>query len=97
MGINKGDLVDAVYTKQSDLTKKGATDLVDAVIDVMKGAFQNGETVKVSGFGTFTVRTKTERVGRNPKTGQEISIPSRRVLTFKASPVLRAAINGNGK
>jgi len=97
MGKTKSDLVDAVYSKQPDLTKHQAADLVDAVIGVMKEAFEHGEAVKVSGFGTFTVRTKNERVGRNPKTGETLSIPSRRVLTFKVSPVLRAALNASGK
>ncbi len=96
MGKTKSDLADAVYTRQPDLTKKGAADLVDAVLDVLKEAIHNGETVKLSGFGKFVVREKNERVGRNPKTGEAISIASRRVLTFKPSAVLKAAINERG-
>jgi len=97
MGKNKSDLADAVYTRQPDLTKKGAADLVDAVLDVLKEAIQNGETVKVSGFGMFLVRQKSERAGRNPKTGEAISIASRRALTFKPSAVLKAALNARGQ
>ena len=97
MGKTKSDLVEAVYAQQPDLTKKDAADLVDAVIDALKEAFQSGETVKLSGFGKFDVRQKKQRVGRNPKTGEAISIAPRRVLTFKPSAVLKAAINGDAE
>jgi integration host factor subunit alpha len=97
MGKTKSDLAEAVYARQPDLTKKDAADLVDAVLDALKDAFQSGETVKVQGFGKFVVREKSERAGRNPKTGDVIAITRRRVLTFKPSAVLKAALNGNGK
>ena len=97
MGTTKTDIVEAVYAKQIGFTKKEASELVDAVLDVMKEAIGNGETVKVSGFGKFVVKQKSERVGRNPKTGEAITVSQRRVLTFSPSPILKAAINGKGK
>ena len=97
MGTTKTDIVEAVYAKQIGFTKKEASELVDAVLDVMKEAIGNGETVKVSGFGKFVVKQKSERVGRNPKTGETISISQRRVLTFKPSNVLKGAMNERGE
>lgn len=68
--------------------------MVEAVLEALGSALERGESVKLRGFGTFNVRSKSPRVGRNPKTGQEYPITARRVLTFKPSPLLVAAVNG---
>jgi integration host factor subunit alpha len=70
--------------------------LVEQVLLEISDACVRGESVKLSGFGTFTVRNKAERVGRNPKTGVEVPIEPRRVLTFNPSNVLKDHVNGNG-
>lgn len=97
MGKTKSDLADAVYARQPGLTKKEAADLVEAVLGVMKDTLQSGENVMVSGFGKFVVNQKRARIGRNPKTGEALQLPSRRVLTFKPSAVLKAALNARGE
>ena len=74
-------------------SKKEAADIVDEVFDAMKTAVEEGDKIKISGFGNFIVREKKPRPGRNPQTGQEIMIEARRVLTFKPSNVLKAALN----
>ena len=74
--------------------KKEASDLVEMVFISLKDQLKKGEKVKISGFGNFVVRGKTERVGRNPQTGEQIKIAARRVLTFRPSQVLKAMLNG---
>jgi integration host factor subunit alpha len=91
--MTKADIVQAVYTKLGGFSKKEAADLVDQVFDAMKETLGRGEKIKISGFGNFVVRDKNARVGRNPQTGQEITISARRVLTFKPSQVLKNALN----
>ena len=97
MGTTKADIIDTVYAKLPGFSKKETGELVDAMIDVMKETLERGETVKVSGFGKFVVAQKSERLGRNPKTGEAISISQRRVLTFKVSTVFKAALNECGE
>jgi integration host factor subunit alpha len=92
--MTKADIVDRVCEQVGGFSKKEAADLVDQVFDTMKVVLENGEKIKISGFGNFVVREKKPRPGRNPQTGQEITIEARRVLTFKPSNVLKAAING---
>jgi integration host factor subunit alpha len=91
--VTKADLVEKVYDKIG-FSKKEASDLVELVFDTLKGVLQNGEKVKISGFGNFVVRYKKERVGRNPQTGDQIKISARHVLTFRPSQVLKALLNG---
>jgi integration host factor subunit alpha len=94
--MTKADLVEAVHTRiesQARLSKRDSADLVDSVFEGIKVALTQGDKLKISGFGNFVVREKKPRVGRNPRTGQEITITERRVLTFKASQVLKAALN----
>ncbi len=91
--MTKADIVDSVYERVG-ITKKEATDYVDAVFEAMKETLENGDELKVSGFGKFEVRKKGERVGRNPRTGVEIMIPERKVLRFKVSQVLKDQLNG---
>lgn len=95
--MTKADLVEAVYAQLeggSRVSKRESSELVELVFDTMKETLGNGDKVKISGFGNFVVRHKKPRVGRNPQTGTEITITERRVLSFKASQVLKGALNG---
>jgi integration host factor subunit alpha len=91
--ITRADLVEAVY-KQVGLSRSESSDLVQMVLDEIAEAAARGETVKLSSFGSFVVRSKAQRIGRNPKTGVEVPILPRRVMVFKPSNVLKARING---
>ncbi|MNL30163.1 Integration host factor subunit alpha [compost metagenome] len=91
--VTKADIVENVYQKIG-FSKKEASELVEMVFDTLKVVLQNGEKVKISGFGNFLVRGKNERIGRNPQTGEQIKISARRVLTFRPSQVLKAMLNG---
>lgn len=93
MTMTKAGIVNDVYERVG-VTKKEAAEYVDAVFDAMKETLQDGEDVKISGFGKFEVRQKGERVGRNPRTGEEIMIPERKVPRFKVSQVLKDELNG---
>lgn len=75
------------------LSKTEAMDLVKCVLDCMKEALRKGEPVKIAGFGNFMVKTKGERKGRNPRTGEEIAITPRRVVTFRASQIFKREVN----
>ena len=92
--MTKAEIVQAVYSRLGGFSKKESADLVDLVFETMKETLGRGEKIKISGFGNFVVRDKNARVGRNPQTGQEITISARRVLTFKPSQVLKNALNG---
>jgi integration host factor subunit alpha len=76
------------------LSRNESSDLVETILSEVVEALARGESVKISSFGSFTVRDKGQRVGRNPKTGQEVPILPRRVLVFRASNVLKSLING---
>jgi integration host factor subunit alpha len=91
--MTKADIVERVYQKLG-FSKKEASELVELVFNSLKNTLQDGEKVKISGFGNFIVRDKKERVGRNPQTGDQIKISARRVLTFRPSQVLKAILNG---
>ncbi len=91
--VTRADLSEAVYQKVN-LSRIEAAGLVEQVLSEVGDTLVRGDTVKLSGFGTFTVRSKGERVGRNPKTGVEVPIEERRVMVFKPSEVLKAHING---
>ncbi len=91
--VTRADLSEAVYQKVG-LSRTEAAGLVEQVLSEIGDTLVRGDTVKFSGFGTFTVRSKAERVGRNPKTGVEVPIEQRRVTVFKPSNVLKAHING---
>jgi integration host factor subunit alpha len=91
--VTRADLSEAVYQKLR-LSRTEASNLVEQVLSEIGDTLVRGETVKLSGFGTFTVRSKGERVGRNPKTGVEVPIEKRRVMLFKPSEVLKTHING---
>jgi integration host factor subunit alpha len=91
--VTRVDLVEAVY-RRIGLSRKESAILVQLVLDELAGALIAGEPVKLSTFGRFFVRSKSERIGRNPRTGVEVPITPRRVMVFKPSNVLRARING---
>ena len=91
--MTKAEIIDAVYETVGGLSKKEAAEIVEAVYDTMKEVLTQGEKIKISGFGNFIVRSKNERMGRNPRTGDPIPICARRVLKFKASKVLRDRLN----
>jgi len=86
-------LGEAVY-QEVGLSRNESGDLVEAVLKEVSDALVRGESVKISSFGSFSVRSKGQRVGRNPKTGEEVPILPRRVLVFRASHVLKSRING---
>jgi integration host factor subunit alpha len=91
--LTRADLSEAVY-KQLGLSRSESAALVELMLNEISSAVERGENVKLSSFGSFLVRSKGERVGRNPKTGVEVPITPRRVMVFKASNVLKARING---
>jgi integration host factor subunit alpha len=90
--MTKADLVENVYVK-TGFSKKESADIVEMVFDLIKETLENGEKIKIAGFGNFVVKDKSTRRGRNPQTGEEIKISSRRILTFKPSQVLKGSIN----
>jgi len=90
--VTRAQLTEAVY-QEVGLSRNESAELVESVIAEIAGALARGEMVKISSFGSFSVRQKGERVGRNPKTGQEVPISPRRVLVFRASHALKDQIN----
>ena len=90
--MTKADLVDSIY-ESIGLSKKESIQIVELVFETMRSELEKGKKVKISGFGNFNVRDKNIRRGRNPQTGDAIEISARSVLTFKASPVLKKALN----
>ena len=91
--MTKAEIVQALYSKVGGFSRKESAELVDLVFEMMKETLGRGEKIKVSGFGNFVLRDKRQRPGRNPQTGQPIKISERRVLTFKASQILKLALN----
>ncbi len=91
---NKADLIDGVASK-SGLTKKDATAAVEALFEVVTETLADGERVQVIGFGSFEVRDRAARKGRNPQTGEEIEIPATKVPAFKAGKGLKDSVKGN--
>ncbi len=94
--ITRAELSQAVY-EDVGLSRNESAELVETVLEEMSKALENGEMVKISSFGTFAVREKSQRIGRNPKTGEEVPILPRRVLTFRASNVLKDRVNNTTK
>ena len=91
--MTKAEIVQALYARVGGFSKKESADIVDLVFEMMKETLGRGEKIKVSGFGNFVLRDKRQRPGRNPQTGDPIRISERRVLTFKASQILKQALN----
>lgn len=101
--VTRADLTDAVYRLElsareadaaSPISREECADLVESVLREIMDHLSDGEPVKISSFGSFMIRDKNERMGRNPKTGEEAVISSRRVLSFRASQVLKDRLNG---
>lgn len=90
--LTKAEIADRIYEKVG-FSKKEAADIVDTVFELVKSALESGEKVKISGFGSFVLHDKHPRRGRNPQTGETITIRGRRVLGFKASPILKHSMN----
>ena len=91
--MKKVDIANELYEKIG-ISKKEALDIVELVLDTLKESLKNGEVVKIAGFGNFVVRNKRERKGRNPKTGEEIGISPRKVVTFRPSHIFKQHVNG---
>ncbi len=89
--LTRADLADTV-NQQVGLSRADSAQMVESILNHMTNAMQDGENVKISGFGTFLLRDKGERIGRNPKTGVEVPITPRRVLTFRASQMMKDRI-----
>jgi integration host factor subunit alpha len=90
--MTKADLVENMYEKVG-LSKEESARIVELVLEIIKETLEREEKIKISGFGNFLVRKKRPRRGRNPQTGEEIEISARKVLTFKASPILKKILN----
>ncbi len=93
--MTKSDIVEAIHQRVG-FTKKRSSEVVAMILDLIKEALEDGEKVKISGFGNFEIRRKDPRKGRNPQTGEEIVITERQVLTFKPSQVLKDRLNNKG-
>ena len=93
--LTRADLAETINRKMG-LSRAESLEIVESILAKMCGALADGENVKISGFGTFVLRDKGERIGRNPKTGIEVPIAPRRVLTFRASQMMRDKIIGGG-
>lgn len=91
--MTKADIVEYVYEQVEGLIKKEAAEYVETLFDLIKTELQHGNNVKVSGFGSFIVRDKKERMGRNPQTGEPMVISARRVVSFKPSQLLNKEVN----
>jgi integration host factor subunit alpha len=93
MTLTKAHIVEALFAKNI-FTKTQSAQVIDTLFELIKQSLQNGEEVLISGFGKFSVKEKQARKGRNPRTGQTILLPPRKVVTYKCSGILRAGMNG---
>ena len=91
MSLTKADIADQLFDEVG-LNKREAKEFVDSFFEAIKSELEDGENVKLSGFGNFQLRDKNQRPGRNPKTGEEIPISARRVVTFRPGQKLRARV-----
>ena len=91
--LTRADLADVIHRKVG-LSRAESLDMVESILGNMCDAMSDGQNVKISGFGTFLLRDKGERIGRNPKTGIEVPITPRRVMTFRASKMLKDKVSG---
>lgn len=90
--VIRTDIAEAIY-RNIGLSRNESADIVTTILEEMSLALESGDKVKISSFGSFSVNNKNERIGRNPKTGQEVPITQRRVLTFRPSHILRDSVN----
>lgn len=94
--LTRMDLSEAVF-REVGLSRNESADLVENVLNHVSDALVSGENVKLSSFGTFSIRDKNERIGRNPKTGEEVPIAPRRVLTFRPSHLMKERVDAGNK
>jgi integration host factor subunit alpha len=94
MTLTKAHIIEALFSKNI-FTKIQSAQIIEALFELIKQSLQNGEDALISGLGKFSVKEEQQRVGRNPQTGEPLKLAPRKVVTFKCSNVLRAAINGN--
>lgn len=94
--LTRMDLSEAVF-REVGLSRNESAELVESVLEHVSDALVAGESVKISSFGTFSVRSKNERIGRNPKTGEEVPIAPRRVLTFRPSHLMKDRVDSGNK
>ena len=92
--IIRADIAEAIY-QNIGLSRNESAEIVATILDEISKSLETGEKVKISSFGSFSVNSKNERVGRNPKTGQEVPITPRRVMTFRPSHILRDLVNSS--
>ena len=92
--MNKLQLTDALAQKVEGMTKKEAAEAVNAVLDVIAEALAAGDDVKITGFGSFEVKARAARTGRNPKTGETVEIPASKYVAFSAGSLLKDKVNG---
>ncbi len=90
--MTKAELAEKIYAKVG-FGRRESAEIVEALLEIIKEGLIQGEKIKISGFGNLVVRNKHERIGRNPHTGEQLKIAARRVLTFKASHILKQAVN----
>ncbi len=93
MTLTKAHIVEALFAKNI-FTKTESAQVIETLFELMKQSLQNGQDVLISGFGRFAVKEKHQRKGRNPQTGEPMTLPVKKVVTFKCSDVLRSAMNG---
>ena len=93
MTLTKSQIVEALFAKNI-FTKAQSAQIIDTLFELIKQSLQNGQDVLISGFGKVSVKEKHQRIGRNPQTGDSVTLPQRKVVTFKCSDVLRAVMNG---
>ena len=91
--VTRAHLAETIFA-QVGLSRNESAELLEGILERISDALESGQSVKISGFGTFSVRQKGRRIGRNPKTGEEVPILPRRVLVFRPSHVLKAQVNG---
>jgi len=94
--MTKADLVEEV-TKLGDLTRRDSEVIVDTIFDSVIGALRSGDKIEIRGFGSFRIRQRKPRIGRNPKTGTRVEVPAKKVPYFKPSKELRDLVNPTGK
>ena len=91
--MTKADLVENIHTG-AGFSKKDSVDILESVLTIMKNTLEAGENIKIAGFGYFEIKQKKDRRGRNPQTGEDLTIEARRTITFRPSAILKTAING---
>jgi|UniRef100_A0A7C4EKQ9 integration host factor subunit beta len=91
--MKKSELVERISQKTDILTKKQIETIIDIIFDSMKETLSKGEKIEIRGFANFRIKQRKERIARNPKTGEQIKVPSQRAISFKMSKALREALN----